>query len=210
MLSNSSLPLGGADGVAVEEGSQRVAGCRVVLDGFAVGVQEFTPLTTPLVGHPHTRSIAGQIDQRDGRGSHFVHCRHRSWRACRRGSSPKAPRAGPGRAAGCRARSCWNRRPARRDPAPRTPCRPSEQGLEAEVFAAANFAGVVQGLAHEHRRGGSVRIAVQGDNFFLEKAAPGPSRSRPQGLPWEVSRVGRFLSWFFSWCPVKSKGKRRG
>ena len=141
------VALGGADSVAVEVGPQRVAGCRVVLDGFAVGVQEFTPLTTPLVGHPHTRSIAGQIDQSDARGSHFVIvgiglgvladvAALQNHRAQAQGVQPRAELEAVG--------TRFQQKEILR---PELLCRPSEQGLEAEVFPAANFAGVVRGLA---------------------------------------------------------------
>jgi hypothetical protein len=56
------LTLGKADGVAVELSAQRVAGRRVVANRFAIGVEQFAALAALLVGHPHTRSIAGQID----------------------------------------------------------------------------------------------------------------------------------------------------
>jgi hypothetical protein len=143
----------------------------VIGDGLAVGVQEFTPLTTPLVGHPYTRSIAGQIDQRDSRGSHFVVvgvglgvlanvAALQNHRAQAQGVQSRAELEAVG--------TGFQQEEILR---PELLCRPLEQGLEAEVFPAAKFAGVVRGLAHEHRCGESVRMAVQADDFFLGKAA---------------------------------------
>ena len=184
------VALGGADGVAVEVGPQRVAGRRVVGDGFAIGVEQFAALAALLVGHPHARSIAGQIDQRDARGSHFVvvgvglgvladvaALQHH--RAQAQGVQPRAELEAVG--------TGFQQEEILR---PELLCRPSEQGLEAEVFPAANFAGVVRGLAHEDRCGEGVRMAVQADDFSLRR------RRRGQvGLDPRASFSGRVLSW---------------
>ena len=204
------VALGGADGVAVEVGPQRVAGCRVVLDGFAVGVQEFTPLTTPLVGHPHTRSVAGQIDQRDARGSHFVVvgvglgvladvAALQNHRAQAQGVQPRAELEAVG--------TGFQHEEILR---PELLCRPLEQGLEAEVFPAANFAGVVRGLAHEHRCGECIRVAVQADDFSLGRRRRGQVGLDPKGFLGRCLELVDFCHGFFSGGPVKGKGNRRG
>ena len=158
---------GRADGVAVEIGPQRVAGCRVVGDGFAVDVQEFTPLTACLVGHPHARGVARQIDQRDARGCHFIivgvalgvlanmaalqnHC------AQAQGVQPRADLEAVG--------TGFQQEEILR---PKLLCPALEQGLEAEILPAANFAGVVRGLANKDRCCKCVRMAVQADDFSL-------------------------------------------
>ena len=61
-------------------------------------------------------------------------------------------------------------------------CHPLEQGLEAEVFPAANFAGVVRGLAHEHRCGEYIRVAVQADDFSLGRRRRGQVGLDPKGF----------------------------
>ena len=162
-----------ADGIAVEVGPQRVAGRRVVGDRFAIEVQEFTPLTACLVGHPHARGVAGQIDQRDARGCHFVVvgvglgvlanvAALQNHRAQAQGVQPRAELEAVG--------TGFQHEEILR---PELLCRPLEQGLEAEILPAANFAGVVRGLAHEDRCGECVRVAVQADDFSLGRRQRG-------------------------------------
>ena len=44
----------------------------MVGDRFAIGVEQLAALAAPRVGQSHARGIAGQIDQRDACGGHFV------------------------------------------------------------------------------------------------------------------------------------------
>ena len=66
----------------------------------------------------------------------------------------------------------------------------SSKAWRLEVFPAANFAGVVRGLAHEDRRGEGVRVAVQADDFSLGRRRRGQVGLDPKRLLWE-----RVLSW---------------
>ena len=152
-------------------------------------MQEFTPLTACLVRHPHARGVAGQIDQRDACGSHFVIvgvglgvladvAALQNHRAQAQGVQARAELEAVG--------TGFQHEEILR---PELLCRPVEQGLEAEVFPAANFASIVRGLAHEHRCGECVRVAVQADDFSLGR------RGRGQvGLDLN-SFLERILSW---------------
>ena len=190
---------GGANGVAVEEGSQRVAGRGVVGNGFAVEMQEFTSLAACLIGHPHTRGVAGQIDQRDARGRHFVVVgvglgvlanmaalqNHRA-QAQRVQSRAELEAVGAG----------FQHEEILR---PELLCRPLEQGWEAEILSAANFAGIVRGLAHENRCGKGVRMAVQGDYFSLGRRRRSLVALHPQGFLGRCLELVDFCHGFSRW-----------
>jgi len=91
----------------------------VVGDRFAIGVEQLAALAAPRVGQSHARGIAGQIDQRDACGGHFVIVGIAlgvlADVAALQNHGPQARRA-----TCCRLRNCWNRLPARRDLALRT------------------------------------------------------------------------------------------
>jgi hypothetical protein len=202
--------LGGADGVAVEKAPQRVAGRGAVGDRFAIGMEQLTALAALLVGHPHARGVAGQIDQRDARGSHFVVvgvalgvlanvAALQNHRAQAQGVQPRAELEAVG--------TGFQHEEILR---PELLCRPLEQALEAEVFPAANFAGVVRGLAHQHRCSECVRVAVQADDFSLRRRGRGQVGLHPMGFLGRCLELVDFCHCFSPVGPVNSKGNRRG
>ena len=92
----------------------------MVDDRFAIGVEQLAALAAPRVGQSHAKGIAGQIDQRDACGGHFVIVGI-AFGVLADVAALQNPRpAGPRRATCCRLRNCWNRLPARRDLALRT------------------------------------------------------------------------------------------
>jgi hypothetical protein len=139
----------------------------VVGDGFVIGVEQLAALATLLVGHPHARGVADQIDQRDARGSHFVNVGVGlgvlANMAALQNHCAQAQCVQPGGELEAVGTGFQQEEILR----PELLCRPLKQGLEAEIFPAANFASVVRGLANEDRRGECVRVAIQADDFSL-------------------------------------------
>ena len=154
-----------ADGAAVEVGFEGVGGGGVVANGFAVGVEEFAACAAFLVGDPDAGGIAGEVDQGDTGGGHFVVVGIgfgvlADMAALKdAGSETEAAEAFAefeAVAAGFHQDDVLRGQIGGG---------PFEQGFKGEVFLAADLAGVVWGLAHEERGGEGVGVAVQADDF---------------------------------------------
>ena len=164
------VALGGADGVGVEVGSQRVAGRGMVRRQLCSRRAAARVAGGSARRAPHARGFAGQIGQRDTRGNHFVIVGVGLGVLADVAALQNHCAQAQGVPAACRLRSCWNRLPARRDPAARTPLPPIRARLGGQGFSRLSTFRASCGVWPTN----TAEVNVSG------------WQSRPMIFPWEV------------------------